>query len=59
MSSDGLYHYPASITDKSIATEFAQFATAKGFKKVSTAAVINTISGRQQVNILKRFSDPY
>jgi hypothetical protein len=49
MSSNGLYHYPASITDKSIATEFAQFAVAKGFKKTSTAAVINTISGRQQM----------
>ncbi|EHL02098.1 hypothetical protein M7I_1877 [Glarea lozoyensis 74030] len=49
LSTDGLYHYPASITDKSIATEFAQFATAKGFKTKSTAAVINTFSGRQQM----------
>jgi hypothetical protein len=49
LSTDGLYHYPASITDKTIATEFAQFATAKGFKTKSTAAVINTFSGRQQV----------
>jgi hypothetical protein len=46
-----LYHYPATIKDASIATEFAQFAaaTADGFKTTSTAGVINKISGRQQV----------
>ncbi|EHK96873.1 hypothetical protein M7I_7417 [Glarea lozoyensis 74030] len=47
----GLYHYPANITDRTIATEFAQFdvATAEGFKSKSTAGVINKINGREQM----------
>jgi hypothetical protein len=51
VSTLGLWHYPASITNASIAVEFAQFAPTAGFAAVSTAAVINTYSGRQQVNI--------
>ncbi|RFU27103.1 hypothetical protein B7463_g9237, partial [Scytalidium lignicola] len=47
----GLWHYPASITNASIATEFAQFAanSGAGFSSVSTAGVINNIGGRQQM----------
>jgi hypothetical protein len=48
----GLWHYPATITNATIATEFAQFApnAAAGFPTTSTAGVINNISGRQQVS---------
>lgn len=51
LSTTGLWHYPANITDSSIATEFAQFSAAAsdGFKTVSTAGVINKIQGREQV----------
>jgi hypothetical protein len=49
VSTLGLWHYPASITNASIAVEFAQFAPTAGFTTVSTAAVINTYSGRQQM----------
>jgi hypothetical protein len=48
VSTQGLWHYPANITNSAIATEFAQFdvAISSGFPKVSTAGVINNISGR-------------
>lgn len=49
MSTVGLYHYPASITDASMATAFAQFGTTDGYTSTSTAGVINTIDGRQQM----------
>ncbi|ETN38636.1 uncharacterized protein HMPREF1541_06673 [Cyphellophora europaea CBS 101466] len=48
VSTAGLYHYPATITDASTTTEIAAFAAAAGFQK-STAAVINNFSGRQQM----------
>jgi hypothetical protein len=48
VTTSGLYHYPASITNASIATEIAQFAAGGGFSQ-STAAVINNIGGRQQM----------
>ena len=47
----GLWHYPASITNDTIATEFAQFAPTDGFSSTSTAGVINNIEGRQQVRV--------
>lgn len=50
VSTLGLYHYPALITNSSIASEFAQFAPAAGFPMSSTAGVINNIGGRQQVS---------
>ena len=56
LSTQGLWHYPASITNSSIATEIAQFAVADGFSTVSTAAVINEIDGRQQVWSMSNFS---
>jgi hypothetical protein len=49
MTTQGLWHYPASITNASIAVEVAQFAPTTGFTTNSTAVVINTYSGRQQV----------
>ncbi|KAK2623886.1 hypothetical protein QTJ16_006520 [Diplocarpon rosae] len=49
VSTAGLYHYPANITNTTIAKEFASFAPATGFSSNSTAGVINTIDGRQQM----------
>jgi hypothetical protein len=51
VSTQGLWHYPANITNSAIATKFAQFAAAisSGHPRVLTAGVINNISGRQQV----------
>jgi hypothetical protein len=51
VSTLGLWHYPASIANASIAVEFAQFAPTTGFAANSTAGVINTYSGRQQVTV--------
>ena len=52
VSTAGLYHYPATITNATIATEFASFGPATGFPTKSTAGVINKIDGRQQVRTL-------
>lgn len=49
MSTLGLYHYPAKVTNSSIATAFATFGTTTGFSKASTAGVINNIAGREQM----------
>ncbi|CAG8950738.1 hypothetical protein HYFRA_00002949 [Hymenoscyphus fraxineus] len=58
VTTTGLWHYLANITDSSIATEFAQFstATADGFKTRSTAGVINRIKGREQMVFFIGFS---
>jgi hypothetical protein len=48
VSSQGLYHYPAQVTNSTSTTAIAQFAAAAGFG-VSTAAVINNFDGRQQM----------
>lgn len=48
MSTAGLYHYPATITDNST-WEIAQFAPNANFASNSTAAVINNYSGREQM----------
>ena len=50
VTTSGLWHYPASITNSTIATQFAQFAPTTGFSTASTAGVINNIDGRQQVS---------
>lgn len=49
VSTAGLWHYPATITNTAIATEFAQFFPTTGFTTTSTAGVINNVAGRQQV----------
>ncbi|KAF2673281.1 hypothetical protein BT63DRAFT_410307 [Microthyrium microscopicum] len=50
ISTAGLYHYPAVITDSSIAKEVAQFAPSSDgqFATTTTAAVINTFTGGRQ-----------
>jgi hypothetical protein len=51
LSTIGLWHYPATITDPSIATEIAQFAPSDDgeFNATSTAAIINNFGGREQM----------
>lgn len=48
MSTMGLYHYMAQISDTSTTTEIAQFA-ANSQAKGGTAAVINNFNGREQM----------
>ncbi|KFZ02885.1 hypothetical protein V502_11414 [Pseudogymnoascus sp. VKM F-4520 (FW-2644)] len=49
ISTIGMWHYPASIVNSTIAKPFLQFAPASGFAATSTAAVINNIDGRKQM----------
>jgi hypothetical protein len=49
VSTLGLWHYPASIANSSIASEFIQFEPTTGFATNSTAGVINDYNGRQQM----------
>ncbi|KAK0106108.1 hypothetical protein ONS95_004612 [Cadophora gregata] len=50
LSTRGLYHYPAAITNASLATAFATFKTTTGFLTNSVAGVINKFKdGRQQM----------
>ena len=49
MSTQGLYHYPATITNSSIATTIAEFGPSGIFTEDTTAAVINNIGGREQM----------
>ncbi|KAH8593992.1 hypothetical protein B0O99DRAFT_184431 [Bisporella sp. PMI_857] len=50
LSTIGLYHYPAAVTDSSKATAFVQFGVASGFSSTgSVGGVINDFSGRQQM----------
>ncbi|QKX57460.1 uncharacterized protein TRUGW13939_04573 [Talaromyces rugulosus] len=53
VSTEGLYHYPATISNSTTTKEIAQFAadSAGKFNGTSTAAVINNFSGRQQMAI--------
>jgi hypothetical protein len=48
VSTQGLWHYNAQVTDTTTTTEIAQFGAGGGFP-ISTAAVINNFSGRQQM----------
>lgn len=48
-STAGLWHYPATVTNASIATPIASFDPAGLFTTNTTAAVINNIGGRQQM----------
>jgi len=56
MSTIGLYHYPATITNSTIATPFVEFAPTTGYPTTSTAGVINNISGRQQMVFFMSFA---
>lgn len=49
VSTEGLWHYPASISDSSTTKEVAQFARNSVFSDTTTAAVINNFDGRQQM----------
>lgn len=55
LTTKGLYHYPAKITNPKVAWEIAQFApaTADNITTTSSAAVINVIDGRQQVSLVR------
>ncbi|KAN0102256.1 hypothetical protein V8E51_012766 [Hyaloscypha variabilis] len=61
LSTTGLWHYPANITDSTIAIEFAQFAPAasSGYPNFSTAGVINNIDGRQQMVFFINFASDW
>jgi hypothetical protein len=48
VSTQGLYHYPATVSDATTTWQIAQFAAGGGFQ-ASTAAVINNFAGRQQM----------
>jgi len=49
VSTQGLWHYPAVITNSSIAKTIATFAPAGPFTTTSTAAIINDFGGRKQM----------
>lgn len=49
MSTKNMYHYPASITDRSTTWEVAKYAPGGPFTSDTTAAVINNFAGRQQM----------
>ncbi|CZT48533.1 related to extracellular serine-rich protein [Rhynchosporium secalis] len=50
LSTQGLYHYPAAISNSKLATPFATFRPAAGFPTTSVAGVINDFKdGRQQM----------
>ncbi|KAL1968306.1 hypothetical protein VTN77DRAFT_2141 [Rasamsonia byssochlamydoides] len=55
VSTEGLWHYPATITDTNTTKEIAQFAPNANFSSNSTAAVINNFNGRQQMAIFTSF----
>ncbi|KAL6406431.1 hypothetical protein AUP68_09225 [Ilyonectria robusta] len=48
LSTKGLYHVPATITDTNTTRAVAKFGTATGFTSESVAAVINNFNGREQ-----------
>jgi hypothetical protein len=49
LSTQGLFHYVASITDPATTKEVAQFAPNSQFPTNTTAAVINNFGGREQM----------
>lgn len=46
VSTEGLWHYPAAITDTNTTKEIARFAANAQYNSTSTAAVINNFNGR-------------
>lgn len=49
VSTQGLWHYPATINDTTTTKQIAQFAANSQYPTNSTAAVINSFNGRQQM----------
>jgi hypothetical protein len=58
VSTVGLAHYPATISDTDTTKEIAQFAANEQSPDVTTAAVINNFNGRQQVYYQPSRSNP-
>lgn len=55
MSTQGLYHYPAAVTDTITTTAVVNFGPAMGFNDITNAVVINNFSGRKQVSSRRIF----
>ncbi|KAI3201173.1 CAZyme family CBM87 and CE18 [Penicillium roqueforti] len=49
ISTTGLWHYPATISNTTSTKQFAAFAPTTGFETESVAGVINDFDGRQQM----------
>jgi hypothetical protein len=49
VTSQNQWHYPATITNSTLAKEIAQFDAGGDFSEPSTAAVINDFGNRQQM----------
>lgn len=49
VTTQGLWHYPATITDTNTTTAFAKFAPAGSFTDETVAAVINKFGSREQM----------
>ncbi|ERF71979.1 hypothetical protein EPUS_07449 [Endocarpon pusillum Z07020] len=49
VSSKGLWDYPATITDPSIAKQVSQFGPGGPFSSSTTATIINDFGSRQQM----------
>lgn len=49
VSTEGLWHYPATISNTTSTKQIASFAANSAFTTNSTAAVINNFDGRQQM----------
>ncbi|KAB8077566.1 hypothetical protein BDV29DRAFT_168092 [Aspergillus leporis] len=55
VSTSGLWHYPASISDTATTKEIARFAANSVVGSETTAAVINNFNGRQQMAFFLSF----
>jgi hypothetical protein len=49
ITTSGLWHYPATITDPATTWEIASFGPGGPFTSASTAAVVNNFGGREQM----------
>ncbi|EFY97716.1 hypothetical protein X797_002917 [Metarhizium robertsii] len=49
VSTQGLWHYPATITNTTTTKEVASFEAAAGFASKTTAAVVHSANGREQM----------
>ncbi|KAG8413411.1 hypothetical protein J3458_012975 [Metarhizium acridum] len=49
VSTQGLWHYPATITNTTTTKEVASFDAAAGFPSKTTAAVVHSANGREQM----------
>ncbi|KAE8149979.1 hypothetical protein BDV25DRAFT_155333 [Aspergillus avenaceus] len=55
VSTSGLWHYPATVSDTATTKEIARFAANANYGSDTTAAVINNFNGRQQMAIFMGF----